>query len=52
MVNLEPIKLIHGLGCDRATFLFLAQLRAVFDNKIETFMDPQEVEKFINVPDK
>lgn len=53
MVTLEPQKLIYYLGgADRSTILFLVQLRVVFDNKIEIFMDPQEVEKFINALDK
>lgn len=53
MVTLEPQKLIYYLGgTDRSTTLFLVQLRVVFDNKIEIFMDPQEVEKFINALDK
>lgn len=53
MVTLEPEKLICYLGgADRSTILFLVQLRAVFDNKIEIFMGPQEGEKFINALDK
>lgn len=53
MVTLESEKLIYYLGgADRPTILFLVQLRVVFDNKTEIFMDPQEVEKFINALDK
>lgn len=53
MVTFEPEKLIHYLGgADRSTILFLVQLSLVFDNKIEIFMDPQEVEKFITALDK
>lgn len=53
MVTSEPGKLTHYLGrIDRSTILFLVQLRVVFDNKTEIFMDPQEVEKFINALDK
>lgn len=53
MVTLEPQKLIHYLGgAGRSTNLFLVQLRVVFDNKIEIFMDPQEVERFVNALDK
>ena len=52
-MTLEPQKSIHYLGgADRSTILFLVQLGVVFDNKIEIFMDPQEVEKFINALDK
>lgn len=53
MVTLETEKLIHDLsGADKSTVLFLVQLRVVSDNKTEIFMDPQEVEKFINALDK
>lgn len=53
MVALEPENLIHYSGrTDRFTILFLVQLRVVFDNKTEIFIDPQEVEKFINALDK
>lgn len=53
MVTSESEKLIYYLGgADRPTILFLVQLRVVFDNKTEIFMDPQEVEKFINALDK
>ena len=53
MAASEPEKLIRYLGgADRATSLFLVQLRVVSYNKIKIFMDPQEVEKFINALDK
>ena len=53
MVASEPEKLTRYLGgADRSTSLFLVQLRVVFYNKIEIFMDPQEVEMFINALDK
>lgn len=53
MVASEPEKLIRSLGgADRATSLFLVQLRVVFHNKIEISMDPQEAEKVTKALDK
>lgn len=53
MVASEPEKLIRSLGgADRATSLFLVQLRVVFHNKIEISMDPQEAEKVTRALDK
>lgn len=51
MVSLEWKNIIHYLNRVIYTAI-LSQLTVVFDNKIEIFMDPQEVEEFINVLDK